>query len=134
MKTGNKAFCFVVNLQEAGDRAGPDRREQTLRETRLSLVVAAEHFDDLVFYDFFDGSAGIAEVLSGIEMVGMFRKVFADRSRTSYAQVGVDVDFADGHRSGFAEHFFGDTDRIGHFAAELVDNGNSVLRNGRSAV
>ena len=108
-------------------------REDVLA-ARLCFVVAAENVHDLVFDDLFDGRAGVAEVLSGIEVIGVFEEMFTDRRGASDAEVGVDVDLADGHGSRFAEHFFGDADSVGHFAAVLVDDGDAVLRNGRSAV
>ena len=100
----------------------------------LCFVVGAEHVYDLVLYDLLDRSSRIAEVLSRVEVVGVFGKVFADRRRARHAQVRVDVDLADRHRGRFPEHLFGDADRVGHFSAELVDDRHSVLRHGRSAV
>lgn len=87
-----------------------------------------------MFDDFFDSRTRVAEVLSGIEVVGVFKEMFTDGSGAGDAEIGVDVDLADSHGSCFAEHFFGNTDRVGHFTAELVDDRNAILRNGRCAV
>ena len=87
-----------------------------------------------MFDDFFDSRTRVAEVLSEIEVVGVFKEMFTDGSGAGDAEIGVDVDLADSHGSCFAEHFFGNTDRVGHFAAELVDDCNAILRNGRCAV
>lgn len=47
---------------------------------------------------------------------------------------GIDVDFADGHRSGLAEHILRNADGVRHLAAILVDDLDQILRDRRSAV
>ena len=64
----------------------------------------------------------------------MLVKVLADGGGHRKTQVGIDVDLADGHGSGLAEHFLGDTDGVGHFAAVFVDDADKLLRHGGSAV
>lgn len=83
---------------------------------------------------FLHHDAGVAQVLTGIEMVGMFRKMFADSRRKGNAEVGIDIDFADRHFRRLAQLGFGNTDGVGHMSAEFVDDRHLVLRNGRRAV
>ena len=63
-----------------------------------------------------------------------FAVMFTDSGRERYAEVAVDVDFANSHLSSFSQFGFGDTDCIGHVATELVNDGNLVLRNGGCTV
>ena len=87
-----------------------------------------------MFYKFFDVFSCRFEILSGIEMIGMFRKMFANGTGHCETEVGVDVDFANCHFCGLTKHIFGDTDGIGHCAAVAVDHFNVFGDNGRSTV
>ena len=128
-KPGRVHGEYSLQVENAENRP----REFDYKTIQVDLK-PSEYVDDLVFDEFFDRRARVAEVLAGIEMVGVFRKVLADRRRASHAQVGVDVDLANRHRSRLAEHLFGYADRIGHLAAELVDDRDPVLRHGGCAV
>ena len=81
-----------------------------------------------------NGGAGGLEIGAGIEALGVLVKVLADGGSHCKAQVGIDVDLADGHGSGLAQHLFGDADGVGHLAAVLVDDADELLRHGGSAV
>ena len=99
-----------------------------------SLSIAAEHVDDLVTNEFGDGGSCRFEILTGIEVRGVLFEVLSEGSRHSHTQVGVDVDFANSHRSRLTEHFFGYTLRAGHVSAVFVDLIDEILRNAACAV
>ena len=61
-------------------------------------------------------------------------EVFADCAGDGESEVGVDVDLAHCHGSGFTEHIFGDALSAGHAAAVLVDLCDEFLRDGRRTV
>ena len=82
----------------------------------------AEHVDDLVFYHFFHHCARVAKVLTGVKVTGEIVEVFTKCRRERYAQVGVDIDFADSHFSCLTEHIFWDTDCIWHMSAISVND------------
>ena len=98
------------------------------------LVGGAEHVDDLVLDHFLHVGAGIAEVLARVKVRRILGEVFSDGGREGDAQVGVDVDLADGKRGGLFELGFGDADGVGHGTAVLVDDGDLFLRHAGSAV
>ena len=84
--------------------------------------------------EFFDvGSCGL-QIFSRVELFGVFGEEFSDSSGHSKSQIGVDIDFAYGKLSGFAELFFGYADSVRHFSAEFVYHFNVFLRNGRRTV
>ena len=85
-------------------------------------------------YDVMDELAAVREVLARVEMIGMLRHVLADAGGQAQAEVGVDVDLADCHGSGFAELVFGNADGVGQVAAVGVDDLNVFRNDGRSAV
>ena len=70
-----------------------------------------------------------AEVFAGVEFRGLFDEYLADCRSHRQTPVGVDVDFANRRLRGFAELFFGDTDRRFELAAVFVDFVNILLRN-----
>ena len=76
----------------------------------------------------------VAEVLARVEVVGVLDEVLSDCRRERYAKVGVDIDLADRKLRRFSKLRFGNADRVGHGAAELVDDRNLLLRNARRAV
>lgn len=100
----------------------------------LRFVLRAEHVNDLVLDDLFHIRSCIAEVLAGIEVVGVLNVVLSDCRRKRYAQVGVDIDFAYRKLRRLSEFRFGNADRVGHGAAVLVDDCDLILRNARRAV
>ena len=75
-----------------------------------------------------------SEVLSGVEVSRVFREVLSDSGGESKTEIGVDVDLADSHRSGFAEHILGNALSAGHRAAVLVDHFDVLGDNRGSAV
>ena len=85
-------------------------------------------------YHLLDGGAGGLEVLAGVEVGGILVKILADSAGHRKAQVAVDVDLANGHACGFAEHILRNADRIGHIAAVLVDHFDKLRYNGTCAV
>ena len=89
---------------------------------------------DLVLNHFFHHRTSVAKVLTGVEVARGFVEVLSNRRRERYAKVGVDIDFANCHLSSFSKFAFGDTDSVGHVSAELVNDSNLVLGNGRRAV
>ena len=84
--------------------------------------------------DSFDIRSCVAEVLSGIEVIGMLYEVLTDTCGASHSQVGVDIDLTYSHRSSLTEHFFGYADSVVEFAAVLVDDLYEFLGYGRRAV
>ena len=91
--------------------------------------VAAEYVDDLVGDHILDCLTGGFEILPGIEVIRMFRKVLADRSGHGKANVRVDIDLADSAARSLAELFFRNTNGTGHIAAVFIDFSNEFLRN-----
>ena len=83
---------------------------------------------------FLDGGAALAEILSGVEDLGLFRKYAADRGGHGKTDIGVDVDLADSHLSSLAQLCFGNADSVGQLTAESVDLADEFLRDGRSTV
>ena len=109
-------------------------RKVNLREGALRLAFAAEHVLDLVADHFRDVVAAVREILTGVEVRGVLGKMLADTRSQRQTQVGVDVDLAHRHRSGFTQHILGDTDGIRHLTAELVDLRNVLGHNRGRAV
>ena len=56
---------------------------------------AAENVDEFVFDDLLNVRSRVAEVLSGIEMVGMFNHMLTNSRSASHTKIRIDVDFAD---------------------------------------
>ena len=81
----------------------------------------------LVAYQLPDMVTGGGEVLTGVKVVGMLGHVLTDGGGHGQTQVAVDIDLADGHLGGVAQHLLGDADGIGHLAAEAVDGFNIGL-------
>ena len=109
-------------------------RRSFVRYIILRFVLGAEHVDDFVLDHFLHVRSCVAEVLAGIEVIGVLHKMLTDRRRKRNSQVTVDIDFADRKLCGFSELGFGNADCVGHGAAEFVDDCNLFLRYGRSAV
>ena len=83
------------------------------------------------FFDVF--SCGF-KILSGVKVIRMLDKMLTDGTGANKTKVGVDVDLANCHFCGFTKKFLGNTDCIGHLAAEFVDDFYPFLRNGRRTV
>ena len=84
--------------------------------------------------DLLDFFSSLSEVLTGVEVTGIFGKMTANSRGHGKTKVGVDVDFANGHGRSLAKHFLGNTDGVGHLSAEFVDDCDVLLRNRGSAV
>lgn len=105
-----------------------------VRINASGFAVAAEHVNDLMGNHVLDGLTGGLEVLTGIEVIRMLRKVLTDDSSHSQTDVGVNVDLADSAAGGLTELLFRNADSTGHVSAVLVDLGNEFLRHGRRTV
>ena len=101
---------------------------------KLCLVFAAENGFNFVRNNAFNSISCGSEVLSGVEVVGMLSEMLSNSTGHCQTKVGVDVDFANCHSCSLAEHFFGNTDSIGHFTAIGINHFNKLGNNGRSAV
>ena len=101
---------------------------------RLHLVVGTENIDDLVSDHLLDLVSADLKVLSGVKDRGIVCEDASDTCRHGKAYIRVDVDLADRHLCGTAELILGDTDCIGHLAAETVDLSNSRLSDGGGTV
>ena len=91
--------------------------------------VAAENVNDLVMNDRFNVCTAVAQILSGIEMIGMLHEVLADTCSQTQTKVGVNVDLADSAFGCLTKLFFRNTDGILQSAAVSVDDLNIFLRN-----
>ena len=78
--------------------------------------------------DIFDIRSSVAEILSGIEVIGMLYEVLADTCGASHSQIGVDVYLTYCHRSGLTKHIFGYADSVVKFTAVLVYDHNEFFR------
>ena len=101
---------------------------------KLCFAVAAENVNDFMANHFFDVFSCGFKILSGVKVIRMLDKMLTDGTGAYKTKVGVDVDFANCHFCCFAKKFFGNTDCIGHLAAEFVNNFYPFLRNGRRTV
>ena len=106
----------------------------TFRTFLLSFAVAAQDVDDFIFDEGTDIIAAWGKILAGIKVGWVFSEILADTGSHRKAQVGVDVDLADGASCCLTEHFFWDTDCVWHCAAVCVDDGDKCGNNGRCAV
>ena len=75
------------------------------------------------------GLAGRLQILTGVEMIRMLRKVFTDHGGHGKADIGVDIDLADGAAGSLAKLLFRNADGTGHISAVLVDDAYEFLRN-----
>ena len=81
-----------------------------------------------------DVGTGGLQVLPGVKLVGMGVEEFPDGAGHGQAEVGVDVDLADGQLSGVAQLILGHADGAGHLATVGVDHLHVVLGHGGRAV
>lgn len=93
------------------------------------FVIAAQHVADLVLNQLLDGFSGRLQILSGIEVTGVFSKVFSDAGCHGQAQVGVDIDLANCHGSSFSQHVFRYALCSGQVSAVFVDGVNKFRNN-----
>ncbi len=100
----------------------------------LQRIVRAQNVDDLVLDHVLDGGAAGTEVVAGVKCAGLLAEGAANGGGHGHADVGVDVDLADGQRGGLAELLLGNADGVGHLSAVLVDLGDELLGNRRSTV
>ena len=85
-------------------------------------------------HDILDIFAAVADVLSGIEVVGVSHKVLADACRHAQTKVGIDIDLADCACRRLAELLLGNADCILEGAAMGIDDLYIFLRNGGGTV
>ena len=81
-------------------------------------------------YDILHILAAIADVLSGIKVIGMRFHVLADTGGHAQAKVRVDIDLADCALGCLTKLILGNADRILQSAAVAVDDLYILLRNG----
>ena len=81
-----------------------------------------------------DVGTGGLQVLPGVKLVGMGVEEFPDGAGHGQAEVGVDVDLADGQLSGVTQLILGHADGAGHLATVGVDHLHVVLGHGGRAV
>ena len=74
---------------------------------RLQSVGAVQHVAHLVGNHVLDSLTSGLQVLTRIEIAGVFYKVLADGSSHSQAQVGIDVDLAHAKLASLQQHIFG---------------------------
>ena len=84
--------------------------------------------------NFLDVGTGRLQVLTGVKVRGVLSEVLTNSAGHGQAQVGVDVDLADGQGGSLAQLILGDTDGVGHLAAVGVDHGDVLLGNGGRTV
>ena len=77
------------------------------------------------------GLAGGFEPLAGVKLFGVLGQELSYRAGHGQSNIGVDVDLAHAVLDGFLNFFDRHTVGFLHLAAELVDDGQQVLRNGR---
>ncbi len=82
-----------------------------VRINASGFAVAAEHVNDLMSDHVLDGLTGGLEVLTGIEVIRMLRKVLTDDSSHCQTDVGVNIDLADSAAGGLTELLFRNADR-----------------------
>ena len=75
-----------------------------------------------------DGGAGRLQVLTGIEVCRVLGEVLTNGGRHGQAQIGVNVDLANGKRGCAAQLILGHTDGAGHTAAVSIDLLHELLR------
>ena len=100
----------------------------------LGFAVAAQHVNQLMLDHVLDGDTGGLQILTRIEMIRMLVEVLTDAGGHREAQVGVNVDLADSAAGSLTQLLLGNADRIGHFAAVLVDDLYEFLRHGGRAM
>ena len=84
--------------------------------------------------EFADVVASRRDVLARIEVLGMLLEVLADARRHGEAQVGVDVDLADGRLRRFSQLILGNAYGVGEIAVVVVDDLDVLGNDGRGAV
>ena len=101
---------------------------------KLKGAVRTENVNDLMLNHILNLGTSYGEVASGVEYGGLVCEYAADTCGHSKADIGVDVDLTNCHGCSLSELLLGNTDSVGHLAAEGVDLSNKVLRNAGCAV
>ena len=106
----------------------------------LETIAAVENVTDFVSNHVLDCLASRFQILTGIEVAGVFYQMFADGSGHCQTQVGIDIDFANAKGACFQKHVFGNALRTVQLATVFVtflyeggDNGGSTMENQREA-
>ena len=97
-------------------------------------MIRAEYVFDLVGGQVVYVLTGICQVLARIEVFRMLGHVLADTGGHSQADIGVDVDLANGHGSSLAELVFRNADSVSQVAAVGVDDLDVFRNDGGSTV
>ncbi len=103
-------------------------------ENLVSLTGTTEYVYKLMLNDCLDICSCVAEILSGVEVVGMLHKVLTDTCGASHSEVGVDVNLTYCHACSLTQHILGYADSVLKLAAVFVDYLYEFLRNGRCTV
>lgn len=88
----------------------------------------------LVFDELLDIGSGWGGVFADFVFLRLFDKEFSDRAGEDDAEVGAGIDLANATSGSFAKHIVWDADGGRHLSAELIQAGDGILRNRRSAV
>ena len=99
-------------------------------KTVSGLTVAAKNVFDLVCYHILYCGSCRLKILPGVEMLGMFIEVFADRRCHCESKIRVYIYFADSHGGSLAQLILGNSDGAGHVAAVFIYHLDKFLRNG----
>ena len=83
---------------------------------------------------FLDGCPCRLEILTGVKVRRMLCEILADGSGHGKTEVAVDINLADCHACGLAEHILGHADSVGHITAVGVDHLNKLGDNGACTV
>ena len=99
----------------------------------LQSVGAVQHIAHLVCNHVLDRLTSRLQVLTRIEIAGVFYKVLADGSSHSQAQVGIDVDLAHAKLASLQQHIFRNalsaiqlTTKLVAFLNKSGDNGAKI--------
>ena len=107
---------------------------------RLQSVGAVQHVAHLVGNHVLDSLTSGLQVLTRIEIAGVFYEVLADGSGHSQTQVGVDINLANAEFAGAQQHIFRNALSAVQFATVFIalfyesgDNGGSAVEYQREA-
>lgn len=129
----------LLNEEDKGATGPGEPEPRCEKETGLELIEgvagATEDVFDFVADKFLDASAGGAEVLARIELLGAFDENLADGGRHGEAEIGIDVYLcAAGAASDLNIGFRNSSGVFAHFAAVFIDVSDEVFRNAGGAV
>ena len=100
----------------------------------LSFSCRTENVADLVLYHFLYLCATYGEITSGVEHLGSVGEHATKTCSEGDTDIGIYIDLANCRSCCLAELIFGNTDSIGHLAAESVYLAYKIVGDGGSAV